>query len=89
MKSSDPVKLRPSTIASGGRGANQTSGVTSRVNGGIVLVGMGRAVTDGTDMGMVVEIGVVSGRLQDEITNINMNQSEWIFMAYTFLLSIR
>ena len=47
MKSSDPVKLRPSLMDSGGSGANQINGMASSDNGGIVSVGVDCGNDDG------------------------------------------
>ena len=88
IKSSEPVKSRPAVIASGGSGANHTSGVTSRDRGGTVLAGVGSG--DGDDGGGVVvdnncgtdvTLGVLAGRLQEDIAKMITRKSGWIFMV--------
>ncbi len=69
-------------MASGGRGANHASGVTSSDRGG-TTAGIGVADCTGEE----VETGAVWGRLQEEIPNIKMSQIGWIFMAHTFLIN--
>jgi hypothetical protein len=84
MKSSDPVYLRPSTIARGGSGANQINGVASSDKDAVVLVLTGGEVRVGTGTGADVEVDVTSGKLHEVRRIKSMGRARKYFMAYTF-----
>jgi len=86
MKSSEPVKFRPSVIASGGSGANQASGLASSdgVGAGLAGVGCGTrcGVFDGAGGAADVLFGVLTGALQEEVSRIKSKRKGRLFKIY-------
>src|SRR6185436_10735166 len=87
IKSSDPVNWRPSTIAKGGSGANQTNGVASSDNGLVVWVGMtGDEAGNGEDVrvGSGVKVGRTCCKLHEESSNAKTRKGPIIFIVVSF-----